>query len=157
MISINIPKNQKKIFFTSLLLMISCQTKKIISYDKYQTLSFEKKNEVNEYLKDAYKFLPKKEDEVLLMFQYNCFFGKKLTLNNGYSTEFPTSQNKISYGQRFTTFKKNIGNVEINLSNKKTFVIHLKTGFDYIGVCYNEKENKLYIEYFDFPHMLVEE
>ncbi|MDC8104523.1 hypothetical protein MTQ00_08225 [Chryseobacterium sp. B21-037] len=138
-----------------ILTLVSCQTKKVILYEKYENLDSEKKSEVDEYLTDAKKLIPKKESEIILMFQYNCFFDKSLKLNNGYETKFPKISNKNHYGQRFAAFEKKNGNIKISLSNGRKFLINQKDGYDYIGVCYNEKESKLYIEYFDYPHMLV--
>lgn len=148
----------KKIFLLVCFLMlnlVSCQTQKIITFEKYENLESEKKAEVDEYFTDAKKLIPKKESEIILMFQYNCFFDKSLELNNGYKTKFPKIPNKNHYGQRFATFEKKFGNIKIKLSDGKKFSINQKDGYDYIGVCYYEKENKLYIEYFNFPHMLV--
>ncbi len=149
--------NKKIIFLASFLILsfASCQTKKIISYEKYENLDLEKKAEVDEYLTDAKKLIPKKESEIILMFQYNCFFDKSLKLNNGYETRFPKILNKDHYGQRFAAFEKKIGKIKIKLSDGRKFLIDQKKEFDYIGVCYYEKEDKLYIEYFDYPHMLV--
>lgn len=67
----------KKIFFIAsflLLNLVSCQTKKIITYAKYENLDTEKKKEVDESLKDVLKHLAKKENEIVLLFQYNCFW-----------------------------------------------------------------------------------
>ncbi|MBT2623213.1 hypothetical protein [Chryseobacterium sp. ISL-6] len=138
-----------------ILALVSCQTKKIISYEKYENLNLEKKAEIDEYLTDAKKLISKKESEIVLMFQYNCFFDKSLKLNNGYETKFPKISNKNHYGQRFATFEKKFGDIKIKLSDGRKFFINQKDGYDYIGVCYYEKENKLYIEYFNYPHMLV--
>lgn len=52
---------------------ISCQTKIVTNFDKYENLSLDNKKVVNEYLEDAKKSLAKKDDETILMFQYNCF------------------------------------------------------------------------------------
>jgi hypothetical protein len=145
------------VFLATILMLnfVSCQTQEIISYEKYEDLDLEKKTEVDEYLPDAKKLRPKKESEIILMFQYNCFFDKSLSLNNGYKTEFPKIPNKNHYGQRFVTFEKKFGKIKIKLSDGRKFLINQKKGYDYIGICYYGKENKLYIEYFNYPHMLI--
>ncbi|WP_336960145.1 hypothetical protein [Chryseobacterium contaminans] len=153
-------KINTKIFFIAsflLLHLVSCQTKKIITYGKYENLDIAKKKEVDENLKDVLAHLAKKENEIVLLFQYNCFYNKKLNINNKYSLDFPKDLNHDHSGQKFKLVKKEEGHIKIDVSDGKHFLIKQKKGFDYIGVCYYEKENKLYVEYFDYPRILVTE
>lgn len=149
--------NKKIFFFASFLILnlVSCQTKKIITYAKYENLDTEKKKEVDENLKDILKHLAKKENEIVLLFQYNCFYNKKLEINNKYSLDFPKNSNNDHSGQKFKLIKKEEGTIKIKVSDGKSFLINQKKGFDYIGVCYYEKEDKLYVEYFDYPRILT--
>jgi len=149
--------NKKYFFIASFLLLnlVSCQTKKIITYAKYENLDIEKKKEVDVSLKDVLKHLAKKNNEIVLLFQYNCFYNKRLEINNKYSLDFPKDPNNDHYGQKFKLVKKEEGSIKIKVSNGKEFLIKQKKGFDYIGVCYYEKEDKLYIEYFDYPRILA--
>lgn len=151
--------NNKIFLILSLIALsfVSCQTKKVVNLTKYESLTLEKKQEVDEYLPDAKKIVIKKENEIALMFQYNCFFGKKITVNNIYTKDFPKSPDKIHYGQRIINYSKDLGKIKINLSDGKRFSIPQKLGYDYITICYNEKLETLYIHYYDFPKMLVEE
>ena len=151
--------NKKTFLLLTLLALsfVSCQTKEVINLTKYESLTLESKQEVDEYLSDAKKIVIKKENEIALMFQYNCFFGKKITVNNIYTKDFPESPGKIHYGQRIVNFSKDLGKIKIKLSNRKEFSIPQKPGYDYITICYNEKSEILYIHYYDFPKMLVEE
>jgi hypothetical protein len=139
-----------------MLSFVSCQTKKIINSTKYENLSSEKKQEVDGYLADAKKMVSKKDNEIVLLFQYNCFFGKKITINNTYTKDFPKSD-KVHYGQSIVNFSKNLGEIKIKLSDGKSFSISQKKGYDYITICYNEKSEILYIHYYDYPKMLIEE
>lgn len=147
------------IFFItiSMLSFFSCQTKKIVSYENYKNLDSLRKKEVDGNLNDVLKHLGKKENEIVLLFQYNCFLGEKIEINNGSKLDFPKVLNESHYGQKFSHFRKDIGNIKIELSNGKEFFIQQKKGFDYIGICYYEKEDKLYIEYFDYPRILITE
>ncbi len=140
-----------------MLSFVSCQTKEVINSTKYENLTPEMKQEVDEYLIDAKKVVIKKENEIALMFQYNCFFGKKITVNNIYTKDFPKSPNKIHYGQRIVNFSKDLGKIKIKLSDGKSFSISQRLGYDYITICYNEDSKILYVHYYDFPKMLVEE
>ena len=148
----------KKLFFISILMLsfVSCQTNKIINSTKYENLNLEKKREVDEFLPDAKKLMTKKENEIALMFQYNCFFGKKITINDTYTKDFPES-GKIHYGQSIVNFSKSLGKIKINLSDGKKISIPQKKGYDYITICYNQETAIVYIHYYDFPKMLVEE
>ncbi|AZB11509.1 hypothetical protein EG344_23070 [Chryseobacterium sp. G0162] len=148
-----------KLLYSSALLMfslVSCQTKDVINSTKYASLTLEKKREIDEYIADAKKMIPKKEDEIVLMFQYNCFFDKKIIINDIYTKEFPKS-NKIHYGQSIVNFSKNLGKIKIKLSDGVAFSIPQKKGYDYITICHNEKLQTIYIHYYDFPKILVEE
>lgn len=149
--------NKKILFIASFLILnlVSCQTKKIITYAKYENLDMEKKKEVNESLKDVSKHLAKKENEIVLLFQYNCFYNKKLEINDKYSLDFPKEPSNDHYGQKFKLVKKEEGPIKIKLLDGRKFLIDQKKGFDYIGICYYEKEDKLYIEYFDYPRILA--
>lgn len=151
--------NKKTFLILSVLALIfvSCQTKKVVNFTKYQNLALENKQEVDEYLTDAKKIVIKKENEIILMFQYNCFFGKEIMFNNIYTKNFPKSPDKIDYGQRIINFSKSLGKIKIKLSDGKTFSISPKLGYDYITICYNEELKTLYVHYYDFPKMLVEE
>ncbi|MDQ1804136.1 hypothetical protein RAH57_09060 [Chryseobacterium sp. CKR4-1] len=148
-----------KLFFLSILLalnFVSCQSKMVVDSTSYKNLDSEKKQDVDEYLTDAKKMIPKKETEIILMFQYNCFFQKKITINNRYTKEFPKTD-KIHYGQSTVNFSKKLGKIKIKLSNGKYFTILQKKGYDYITICYNEQYETIYIHYYDFPKILIEE
>jgi len=147
------------IFFLTVLILnlFSCQTKEVISLTKYQNLTSQNKQEINEYLEDAKKIVSKKDNEIALMFQYNCFFGKEITVNNIYNKDFPKIPGKADYGQRIVNYAKSLGKIKIKLSNGKRFLLSQKIGYDYITICYNEKSEVLYIHYYDFPKMLIEE
>ncbi|WP_419869387.1 hypothetical protein [Chryseobacterium sp. CT-SW4] len=146
------------IFFTTILMLssVSCQSHMIINSTKYENLNLEKRQEVDGYLLDAKKMLSKKDDEIILMFQYNCFLGQKISINNTYTKDFPKT-NKIHYGQSIVNFPKKIGKIKINMSNGKSFSISQKKDYDYITICHNEKTGNIYIHYYDFPKILVEE
>jgi predicted RND superfamily exporter protein len=146
------------VFFATILMLtfVSCQTKKVINSTKYENLISENKQEVDGYLADAKKMVPKKENEIVLLFQYNCFFGQKIKINNTYTKDFPKSD-KVHYGQSIVNFSKNLGKIKIKLSDGKSFSISQKKGYDYITICYNEKSEILYIHYYDYPKMLIEE
>ena len=151
--------NKRFLVFLATILMltfVSCQTKKVINSTKYENLSSEKKQEVDGYLADAKKMVPKKDNEIVLLFQYNCFFGKNIVVNNTYTKNFPKSD-KVHYGQSIVNFSKNLGKIKIKLSDGKSFSIPQKKDYDYITICYNEKSEILYIHYYDFPKMLIEE
>jgi len=147
------------IFFVTVLMLsfFSCQTKKIVSYEKYKNLDSSRKKEIDENVDDVLKHIGKKENEIILLFQYNCFLEKKIEINNGSKLEFPKVLNENHYGQKFNHFRKDIGKIKIELSDGKFFVIEQKKEFDYIGICYYEKEDKLYVEYFDYPRILITE
>ncbi|WP_160137570.1 hypothetical protein [Chryseobacterium sp. c4a] len=148
-----------KLFFLSILLtlsFVSCQSKRVVNSTLYENLNAEKKMEVDEYLSDAKDMIPKKESEIVLMFQYNCFFEEKMIINNFYTKEFPRT-NKIHYGQSIVNFSKNLGKINISLSSGKSFSILQKKGYDYITVCYNKQNETIYIHYYNFPKMLMEE
>ncbi|HCM34216.1 hypothetical protein [Chryseobacterium sp.] len=149
--------NKKAFLILTLLALsfVSCQTKKIITYAKYENLDTKKKQEVDESLKDVLKHLAKKENEIALLFQYNCFYNKKLEINNKYSLDFPKDLNNDHYGQKFKLVKKEEESIKIKISDGREFLIKQKKGFDYIGICYYEKEDKLYVEYFDYPRILA--
>lgn len=136
---------------------VSCQTKKVINSTKYENLTPEKKLEIDEYLADAKKMVVKKENEIALLFQYSCFFGKKIIVNDTYIEDFPKSPDKIHYGQKIINYPKSFGEIRIKLSNKKPFSIPQEKGYDYITICYNEELDTLYIHYYNFPKMLIEE
>ena len=136
---------------------ISCQTKIVANFDKYENLSLDNKKVVNEYLEEAKKSLAKKDDEVILMFQYNCFFNKTLNINNKFTESFPKQENIIHYGQKSVLLSKKNGNIIITQSDGKKFVIPQKDGYDYINVCYYSKEDKFFIHYYDFPKLLMVE
>lgn len=137
--------------------LISCQAKKIISFEKYENLDSVRKKEVDGNLKDVLNHIEKKENEIVLLFQYNCFLNKKIQINNGSNLDFPVILNTEHYGQKFYHFKKDLGKIEIKLSDDNFFLIEQIKGYDYIGICYYEKENKLYVEYCDYPRILFEE
>ncbi|WP_345988308.1 hypothetical protein AAEU33_14510 [Chryseobacterium sp. Chry.R1] len=151
-------KINKLLYFVTIIIfsLASCQTKKIISSTKYEDLPLEKKNEIDEYITDAKKMISKKTDEIALMFQYNCFFNKKVNINNTYVKEFPKAD-KIHYGQSIVNFSKSLGKINIELSNGISFSISQKPGYDYITICHNEKSQTVYIHYYDFPKLLIEE
>lgn len=131
--------------------------KRVINSTKYQDLTSENRKEVDEYLEDSKKIISKKDKEIALMFQYNCFFGKRITINDTYNKDFPKSSDKIHYGQGIVNYSKSLGKIKIKLSDGKRFSVFQKKGYDYITICYNEKSEILYIHYYDFPKMLVEE
>lgn len=151
--------NNKQLLFSIAIFInsISCETKKVINTTKYENLVVEKRQEVDEYLQDAKKSVIKKENEIALMFQYNCFFGKNIVINNIYTQDFPKSPNKIHYGQKIINYPKSFGKIKVELSNGKHFSIPQKKGYDYITICYNEEREILYTHYYNFPKMLVEE
>ncbi len=60
------------------------------------------------------------------MFQYNCFLGGEIEINNGRIVKFPEILNEIHYGQKFIHFKKNIGNIKMKLSNGREFLFNRK-------------------------------
>jgi len=146
------------VFFATILILsfVSCQTEKVINSTKYENLSLQKKQEVDGYLIDAKKMVLKNENEIVLLFQYNCFLGKKIIVNNTYAKDFPKSD-KVHYGQSIVNFSKNLGAIKIKLSDGKNFSIPQKKNYDYITICYNQKSEILYIHYNDFPKMLIEE
>ena len=146
------------IFFATILILsfVSCQTGKVINSTKYENLSLQKKQEVDGYLIDAKKMAPKNENEIVLLFQYNCFLGKTIIVNNIYTKDFPKSD-KVHYGQSIVNFSKNLGAIKIKLSGRKNFSIPQKKNYDYITICFNQKSEILYIHYYDFPKMLIEE
>lgn len=150
----------KRIFFIVFLfslIIISCQTKEFINSTKYENLTSEKKKEIDEYISDAKKMISKKDNEIVLMFQYNCFFGNIVTINNTYTKDFPKDPTIIHYGQKIVNYNKDLGKIKIKLSNEKNFSISQKTGYDYITICYNEKSEIIYIHYYDYPKILIEE
>ncbi|SHM65566.1 hypothetical protein [Chryseobacterium polytrichastri] len=77
-----------------------------------------------------------------------------MEINGKYGLDFPKDPNEDHYGQKFKKVKKEEGPIKIKISDMQAFIIKQQKGFDYIGVCYNEKEDKLYIEYFDYPRIL---
>lgn len=139
-----------------LLNFISCQTKRVINTTSYANLTSDKKIEVDSYLLDAKKLVIKEENEIVLLFQYNCFLGQEITINDVYKKDFP-NVSKIHYGQTIMNFAKGLDKIKIKISNGKIFSIAQKMGYDYINLCYNEKLETFYIHYYDFPKMLVEE
>ncbi|WP_278378510.1 hypothetical protein [Chryseobacterium arthrosphaerae] len=144
-------------FFLLLAINISCQTKKIINFDKYETLSREDKKIVKQYIEETKNHISKKDEEIILMFQYNCFFNKTLNINNKLTESFPKKQDVVHYGQKFVHIPKNVGNITINQSDGKKITILQKKGYDYITVCYYEKEDTFFIHYYDFPKLLIVE
>ncbi|MPS73189.1 MAG: hypothetical protein E2590_08575 [Chryseobacterium sp.] len=138
-------------------LFVSCQTKVVTNFDKYENLSVDDKKEVNQYLEEAKKTISKRDDEIILLFQYNCFFNETLTINNKFVESFPKQANTIHYGQKQIRFPKNIGDIEITQSDGKKIVIPQKIGYDYITICYYKKEDKFFIHYYDFPKFLIVE
>ncbi|MEJ5103882.1 hypothetical protein [Chryseobacterium sp. MYb328] len=135
---------------------VSCQTKKVINYTRYEELTFEKKQEADDYLLDARKLMSNKESEIALMFQYNCFLDKSITVNNIYSKKFPKTDN-VHYGQSVVNFSKKLGKIKVKISDGNSFSISQKKGFDYITICYNKSSETIYIHYYNFPKLLVEE
>lgn len=115
------------------------------------------KKEVNQYLEEAKKSISKHNDEIILMFQYNCFFDETLTINNKFIESFPKQENIIHYGQKQIHFPKNMDNIKIIQSNGKKITIPQKEGYDYITVCYYKKEDKFFIHYYDFPKLSIVE
>lgn len=147
------------LFFILSFLMLnfaSCQTKKVINMTKYENLTLEKKLEVDEYIDDAKKLMTNNKNEVVLLFQYNCFFGKKIIVNNIYSKDFPRSKT-IHYGQGIVNFSKKLGKIRLKISDGKYFIIPQKKGYDFITICYNEGIDTIYIHYYDYPKMLIGE
>ncbi|WP_412850844.1 hypothetical protein ACL0VS_02415 [Chryseobacterium sp. PMSZPI] len=138
-------------------LFVSCQTKITTNFDKYENLALVDKKEVNQYLEEAKESISKKENEIILMFQYNCFFDKTLEINSKFIESFPKKENIVHYGQKFIHFPKNLGNIVITQSDGKKIVIPPKDGYDYIAICYYNKEDKFFIHYYDFPKLLVVE
>lgn len=152
--------NNKLFFLAGFLALnlVSCQTtKEVVNTTKYESLTRENKLEVDEYILEAKKMVPKKENEIILMFQYNCFFGNTVTVNNTYSKDFPKDSNKVHYGQKIINYDKNLGKIKIRLSDGQSFSISQKKGYDYITICYNEKQETIYIHYYDYPKILIEE
>ncbi|WP_336687735.1 hypothetical protein [Chryseobacterium bernardetii] len=145
------------LFFLSGFLFVSCQTRIVTNFDKYENLSVDDKKEVNQYLEEAKKSISKHNDEIILMFQYNCFFDETLTINNKFIESFPKQENIIHYGQKQIHFPKNMGNIKIIQSNGKKITIPQKEGYDYITVCYYKKEDKFFIHYYDFPKLSIVE
>lgn len=145
------------LFFLLSFLFVSCQIKIITNFNKYENLSLADKKEVNQYLEEAKKSISKKEDEIILMFQYNCFFDKVLDVNGKFTESFPQKENTIHYGQKFINFSKSIGNISITQSDGKRIVIPQKEGYDYISICYYNKGDKFFIHYYDFPKLLIVE
>ena len=148
----------KVIFLILVLLLnfVSCQTKKVINYTRYEELTLEKKQEIDEYLIDAKKLMSNKKDEIALMFQYNCFFDKSITVNNIYSKDFPRT-NKVHYGQSIVNFSKKLGKIKVKISDGNSFSISQKKGYDYVTICYNSLLQTIYIHYYNFPKLLIEE
>ncbi|AZB32788.1 hypothetical protein [Chryseobacterium bernardetii] len=107
------------LFSLSGFLFVSCQTRIVTNFDKYENLSVDDKKEVNQYLEEAKKSISKHNDEIILMFQYNCFFDETLTINNKFIESFPKQENIIHYGQKQIHFPKNMGNIKIIQSDGK--------------------------------------
>jgi hypothetical protein len=128
-----------------------------VAIDKYENLSLDDKKEVNQYLEKVKKSISKKDDEVILMLQYNCFFDKTLNVNNKFTESFPRKENTIHYGQKFIHISKNTGDIIIKQSDGKKVRIPQKSGYDYISVCYYNKEDRFFIHYYDFPKFLMVE
>ncbi|MBO4232707.1 hypothetical protein FO675_00025 [Riemerella anatipestifer] len=140
-----------------LLTIVSCQSKKVINFTKYKNITQGDKQEINKYILEAEKMISKKENEIILMFQYNCFFEYVVTVNNIYKKDFPKDPDKIHYGQKIINYNKDLGKIKIKLSDGQNFSILQKKGYDYITICYNKKTEKIYIHYYDYPKILIEE
>lgn len=142
-------------FFYSIIMFsqVSCQTKKLY-FTKYESLSLEKKQEVNTYLDKVKKTYPKKDNEITLMLSYGCFLNQSVVINKKIKKEFQEIENGEHNGKTsIINIKKDLKNIELKFSDGKKISISPKENYDYISICYNKNFKEWYIEYYNYPHL----
>lgn len=148
--------NKRFLTFFYLIIMfnlVSCQTKKLY-FTKYESLSLEKKQEVNTYLDKVKKTYPKKNNEITLMLSYGCFLNQSVVINKEIRKEFPEMENGEHSGKTcIINIKKDLKNIELKFSDGKKISVSPKENYDYISICYNENFKEWYIEYYNYPHL----
>jgi len=143
----------KKILLSLLMLFtISCSN--VITLKKtYNSLQKTEKQQVDSYLENANEIFDKKNNEVVLIFQYNCFSGKKIKINNKKEINFQKEGDKL-YFQQISKINKDEGGVNITMGKEKVHIRFIKD-YDYILVCYYEQEKKWNLIYHNYPKIIV--